>query len=114
MIPTKEPMNVVCPECKGSISFADAFEGAFCWAHSSVAFLCPSCRAPAHFTPRGEEIEVGFLGAGPSLDAVTGVRYPIQVATHREGDFLVIQFGASRRTLPSAHSHVAASVGNRP
>ncbi|GAB3319716.1 hypothetical protein GCM10027564_32130 [Luteimonas notoginsengisoli] len=103
-------MNVVCPECQKSVNFADVFESAFCWASSSVAFRCPSCQAPAHFTPRGEETEVGFLGSGPPLDAVEGIRYPIHVATYRDGDLLTIQLGALRKTVPSAHSYVAASV----
>ena len=103
-------MNVVCPECNKSVDFAAVFDGAFCWAQSSIAFRCPNCRTPAHFTPRGNETEVGFLGAGTPLDTIEGIRYPIQVATRQEGDSLTIQWGALRRTLPSAHSYVAASA----
>jgi len=104
-------MEIICPECRKSIEFAAVFESAFCWASSAVAFNCPSCGNTAYFAPQGEDIEVGFLGAGPTLDPIPGVRYHAEVATQRQDQFLTISWHGLSKELPSANVYISTRYG---
>src|SRR6185437_10669814 len=100
-------MKIACPECQELVEFADAFEASFCWAKSAVAFNCPSCGKPAYFSAGNESIEVGMLGASPTLDPIPGIRYPVQIVTHRQDQFLTISWQGHSKELPSAYVYIS-------
>lgn len=103
-------MTIHCPECRAEVPFHDAFVRAFCWAGGAIAFRCPLCDAPSHFSPHGHVLEVGFLGASPVLDPVPGETYPITVQTERYGDKLKISYDERTVELPSAHKHLLRAL----
>ena len=109
-------MDVDCPNCEVSLPLTVVLGSALCWASSSVhagcfsvAFRCPHCGAPSHFTPIGIETEVGILGAGPTLDPVAGERYPLRLGVERRGDSLVVQHESKTLALPSAAAYIAGA-----
>jgi hypothetical protein len=105
-------MKVACPECEEPVEFAAVFESSFCWAKGAVAFNCPSCGKPAYFAPGNQSIEVGMLGASPTLDPIPGVRYPTQVTTDRQEQFLTISWQGHSKQLPSAYVYISGHRGS--
>ena len=101
-------MNITCPECQGCIEFTAAFNAAFCWASGAVAFNCPSCGKPAYFAPSEQHIEVGMLGAAPTLDPIPGVLYPARVSFLQQGQSATISWQGLSRQLPSAGAYIGS------
>jgi hypothetical protein len=97
-------MEITCPECRSGVNFSAAFDAAYCWAgtEAAVAFKCPFCGGSAYFLPRENELEVGFLGASSTLDAIPMSSYQLHVAVNRLGQALTIEFEGKQRSLPSA------------
>jgi len=101
-------MNIHCPECKATLDFEAAFESSFCWSGHvpSVAFNCPSCGNAVYFGPRDGFIEVGCLGAGPTLDPIPMDRYNVQVTYTRSNQTLTIPHAGQERSIPSAYEFI--------
>jgi len=102
-------VNISCPECRREMEFKAAFDAAFCWAGKeiSVVFKCAHCGTPIYFGPRGNEIEVGMLGASPVVDPIPMAIYPIAVSCRRDGQMLCIEHEGEARKLPSSYRYIS-------
>jgi hypothetical protein len=101
-------MEITCPVCSRRLEFEQALDAAFSWGglEPVVAFRCVHCGQPAYFGPRATFLEVGFIGAGPPIDPVPMDRYPIIVGVERDGQYLTLEHGGNRRTIPSVNIYL--------
>jgi hypothetical protein len=97
------------------MEFKAAFDAAFCWAGEevSVVFKCAHCGTPIYFGPRGNEIEVGMLGASPVVDPIPMATYPIAVSSRRDGQMLVVEHAGEARKLPSSHHYISDKYASK-